>query len=373
MQKPDKLKVIVSGGGTGGHIFPAVAIANAIKEQVPQAEFLFIGAKGRMEMEKVPAAGYPIRGLWISGLQRSLSLSNLLFPLKVIVSFIMAIKNIKQFKPDLAIGTGGYASWPALRAAAWLGVPTLIQEQNSFPGIANKRLAGSAKLICVAYNSMERYFPSAKLRLAGNPVRSNIAQLKTTREEGCKFFGLDVTPTTLLVIGGSLGARTINQSIEAGLELITTGGLQLIWQTGVQYQARASEAVKPFAGRGIVTMPFISRMDAAFAAADIIVSRAGAIAISELCIIGKPVILVPSPNVAEDHQTKNALALSERNAALYIPDAEAGKRLISTLLSLAEDNTLRKILSENIQAMAMPKAADDIARMALELLPKMKD
>ena len=291
MQQSENIRVILSGGGTGGHIFPAVAIANAIKAAAPQAEIRFVGAKGRMEMEKVPAAGYPIEGLWISGLQRRLTADNLLFPFKVISSLYKARKIIKSFKPDVVIGTGGYASGPTLRAASGAGIPTLIQEQNSFPGITNKMLAAKADIICVAYQGMEKFFPASKIKLTGNPVRSDIEFSNISKSETLAQFGLQEGKTTLLVVGGSLGARTINQSIEAGINTLAEAGIQLIWQTGKNFAPQASKALAPYEGKGFITMPFIKEMDKAYAAADIVVSRAGAIAISELCITGKPSIL----------------------------------------------------------------------------------
>jgi len=367
MQQPENIRVILSGGGTGGHIFPAVAIANAIKAAVPKAEILFVGAKGRMEMEKVPAAGYPIKGLWISGLQRRLTTDNLMFPFKVITSLYNARKIIKSFKPDVVIGTGGYASGPTLRMASWLGIPTLIQEQNSFPGITNKMLASWADRICVAYEGMEKFFPAAKIRLTGNPVRNEIEFNRRTKEEALKYFNLQDQKTTILVVGGSLGARTINQSIDSGLNRIAEANIQLIWQTGKQYAENASKSVSVYQQKGIITFPFIKEMDNAYAAADIVVSRAGAIAISELCITGKPAILVPSPNVAEDHQTKNARSLADREASVLISDKEAPEKLVEAILSLASNVTEQIKLSKNISALAKHNSASQIAGQVFEL------
>jgi len=372
MQQSDNIRVILSGGGTGGHIFPAVAIANAIKESAPSADILFVGAKGRMEMEKVPAAGYPIEGLWISGLQRRLTADNLMFPFKVISSLYNARKIIKSFKPDVVIGTGGYASGPTLRMASWLGIPTLIQEQNSFPGITNKMLASKADIICVAYEGMEKFFPFSKIRLTGNPVRHDIEFNNNRKSEALKQFNLKEDKITLLVVGGSLGARTLNQSIHAGLRILASDHIQLIWQTGKAYADQASKAVAEFEGKGIITLPFIKEMDKAYTAADIVVSRAGAIAISELCILGKPSILVPSPNVAEDHQTRNALALSTRGAAILVKDSEAPAILISTITSLASNAAEQKSLSTNIISMAMRNSAHQIAEHVFELALKTK-
>ena len=354
-------KFIISGGGTGGHIFPAIAIADALKRRLPQAEILFIGAKGRMEMDKVPAAGYPIIGLWISGLQRQITTRNLLFPVKVISAYFKARRIIRNFKPDAVIGVGGYASGPTLRAAISMNIPTIIQEQNSYPGITNKLLATGVKRICVAYEGMEKYFPAERTVITGNPVRHDILALMDKRAEALSFFGLRTNVPTLLVIGGSLGARTINESIIYNLSMFIENGLQVIWQTGNAFAELAAEAVGKNANEEIRTFAFITRMDMAYAAADIIVSRAGAIAISELCIVGKPVILVPSPNVAEDHQTKNALALVKKNAALLIRDSEAREELGKQIILLANDAPLKEQLSANISKLAFPEAADCIA------------
>ncbi len=372
MRQVNNIKVILSGGGTGGHIFPAVAIANAVKETAPGAEIMFVGAKGRMEMEKVPAAGYPIEGLWISGLQRRLTVDNLMFPFKVISSLYKARKIIKSFKPDVVIGTGGYASGPTLRMATWLGIPTLIQEQNSFPGITNKMLASKADKICVAYQGMEKFFPESKISITGNPVRHDIEFNNNSKADSLKHFGLSESMTTLLVVGGSLGARTINQSIHAGLKSLADNNIQLIWQTGKLYGNQAAEAVSNYKLNGIITMQFIKEMDIAYSAADIVVSRAGAIAISELCLTGKPSILVPSPNVAEDHQTKNALALSSRNAAILVKDSEAAGNLIRTITTLADNLTEQKNLSTNISSMAIRNSARQIAEHIFDLALKGK-
>lgn len=367
MQQPDFIRVILSGGGTGGHIFPAVAIANSIMLAVPTAEILFIGAKGRMEMEKVPAAGYPIEGLWISGLQRRLTAGNLMFPFKVISSLIKAHKIIKTFKPDVVVGTGGYASGPTLRIAAWLGIPTLIQEQNSFPGITNKMLSAKSDRICVAYEGMEKFFPAAKIRFTGNPVRNDIEFNTISKEEALRHFNLKPNKITLLVVGGSLGARTINQSIHAGLSKLAASNIQLLWQTGLHYAFKAVPAVAEFHDKGLYTMSFIKEMDFAYAASDLVVSRAGAIAISELCISGKPSILVPSPNVAEDHQTKNAMALSVKGAARVVTDADAPTKLVDAVLALAINTDEQKQLSKNITTMAMHQSANLIAEEVIKL------
>lgn len=370
MQQRSNIKILLSGGGTGGHIFPAVAIANAIKTALPDAEIMFVGAKGRMEMEKVPAAGYPIKGLWISGLQRRLTPDNLSFPLKVIYSFMKAGSIVRQFKPDVAVGTGGYASWPTLSAAASHGIPTFIQEQNSFPGITNKKLAKKAELIFVAYEGMEKYFPASKIRLVGNPIRQDIAGNTITRNTACEFFGLDSSKKTVLIIGGSLGALTINQSIQKSLPLFAEKRLQLLWQTGKSYAGIAAEAILKESEARQVTMPFIARMDMAYAAADLVVSRAGAIAISEICAVGKPCILVPSPNVAEDHQTKNALALAGKNAALMVADKDAIHELGEKVIELAGNENLQTVLRNNILKMAFRDAAASIANEVLARIDK---
>ncbi|WP_201781670.1 undecaprenyldiphospho-muramoylpentapeptide beta-N-acetylglucosaminyltransferase [Lentimicrobium saccharophilum] len=366
---PEK-RIIISGGGTGGHIFPAIAIADALKNLEPGINILFTGAKGRMEMEKVPAAGYPIEALWISGLQRKLTWKNLLFPVKVIHSSIKARSIIKKFRPDAVVGVGGYASGPTVKAAAALGIPTILQEQNSYPGITNKMLARKAKKICVAYSGMEKYFPASKLVLTGNPVRAEIVHANAKKEEALEFFGLDRNKPTILAVGGSLGAFTINQSIHQGLKEIADSGIQLIWQTGKYYADQASAAVLPFENSGIRQYTFIARMDLAYAAADLVISRAGAIAISELCVTGKPGILVPSPNVAEDHQTKNAMALVSADAAIMVKDSECARELVKTTIELAGNNERKMQLSANILTMGKSKAAAEIAEIILSCIIK---
>lgn len=368
MPKPKTLKVILSGGGTGGHIFPAIAIANTIKQLAPDAEILFIGAKGRMEMEKVPSAGYPIKGLWISGLQRSFSIKNLTFPLKVVSSLFNTWQIIRSFKPDIVIGTGGYASGPTLRMAAIMNIPTLIQEQNAFPGITNKILSKKVDLICVAYSGMEKYFPVSKIRITGNPVRSEIINNTISKAQALKAFGLTDDKKTILVVGGSLGARTINHSIAVGIENLLAHNLQIIWQTGKLYSQTAEQIVEPYKGKGIFQSAFIMNMNEAYAAADIVVSRSGAIAISELCVTAKPVILVPSPNVAEDHQTKNAITLVESNAALMVKDSKAATELIQAIIDLSNDTETSGLLAESIKKLAYPDATQTIAKHALSLI-----
>ena len=366
-----KIKVLVSGGGTGGHIFPAISIANAIKNKCPNADILFVGAENRMEMEKVPAAGYPIIGLPISGFDRKHLLKNIKVLFRLFKSIRLADKTVKSFSPDIAVGVGGYASGPTLWAAARRGIPTLIQEQNSYAGVTNKLLASKAKAICVAYENMDRFFPKDRIILTGNPVRQELQNDTINREEAIRFFNLDPSKKTILVIGGSLGARTINNSIAAGIEKIPQN-IQLIWQSGKGYDTQAQKALEEKKPENIKQMPFISRMDMAYKAADLVISRAGASSISELCLLGKPVILIPSPNVAEDHQTKNAQALSTKNAALMIRDCDAQNLLIDTALKTVQDETSLKNMSENISKMAQRDSATRIADIIFELVIKNK-
>ncbi|SDL34285.1 UDP-N-acetylglucosamine--N-acetylmuramyl-(pentapeptide) pyrophosphoryl-undecaprenol N-acetylglucosamine transferase [Catalinimonas alkaloidigena] len=368
-EKPS-LKVIISGGGTGGHIFPAIAIARALQAHDPRTEVLFVGARNRMEMQKVPQAGYPIVGLWISGIQRRLTLDNLLFPVKLVTSIAKARKVIKDFKPDVAVGVGGYASGPLLYAAARAGVPTLIQEQNSYAGLTNKWLSRYASKICVAYEGMEKFFPAEKIVLTGNPVRKDIADAQAKREQALKHFKLSPDRPVVLTIGGSLGARTINRSIAESLYKFEQAGYQLIWQTGESYAETGQRQAQPFERSGVRMLPFIKEMDLAYAAADVVISRAGALSISELCIVGKPAVLVPSPNVSEDHQTKNAMALVNRNAAVLVRDAEAEEKLFESLDALMKDEAQQKQLADNIKAMAHVQADQEIARYVRELAGK---
>jgi UDP-N-acetylglucosamine--N-acetylmuramyl-(pentapeptide) pyrophosphoryl-undecaprenol N-acetylglucosamine transferase len=378
-----KIKVIISGGGTGGHIFPALAIANALKEMNKENEILFVGALGRMEMEKIPAAGYKIIGLNISGLQRKISVSNLSFPFKVISSVIKSKKIIREFKPDAAVGVGGYASGPLLWAATSYGIPCVIQEQNSFPGITNRMLAKRVQKICVAYEGMEFFFPAKNIIMTGNPVRQDIAQTAGKEAGAMDFFGLDRNKKTMLVIGGSLGARTINESIAAGIEKLNASGIQLIWQTGKNYHltpqpplhvergsTENSKALFVGESKVGVMFDFVSRMDLAYAAADAVISRAGALSVSELCLVGKPVIFVPSPNVTADHQTKNATTLSGKNAALIVRDTEAQEKLISEALLLIHDDAECKMLSQNISALAKKDSAQKIAEIIYDLVER---
>jgi UDP-N-acetylglucosamine--N-acetylmuramyl-(pentapeptide) pyrophosphoryl-undecaprenol N-acetylglucosamine transferase len=362
------LKIIISGGGTGGHIFPAIAIANAIRSLRPDTEFLFVGAEGKMEMEKVPAAGFKIEGLWISGFQRKLSLSNLAFPFKVITSLIKAKKILKSFKPDAVIGTGGFASGPMLQVAAQNGVVTLVQEQNSYPGITNKILSKKVDRICVAYSGMEKYFPKEKILLTGNPVRQDILSLDGKKERGLEYFGLNNNKRTILVIGGSLGARTVNESIINCLEAFEKNNVQLIWQTGKGFYQTAILAISKFEKNGIKVFDFIQKMDYAYAVADLVVSRAGASSVSELCLVKKPCILIPSPNVAEDHQTKNAMALVTYNAALIIKDVEAREKLCELAIALINNEEQCFKLSENIGKLAFQDSANVIANEVFSLI-----
>mgnify|MGYP002619660318 CR=1 FL=1 len=364
---PDKnLHIIISGGGTGGHIFPAIAIADALKQQAPGSRILFVGANGKMEMEKVPAAGYKIEGIPVRGLQRKLTLSNLAFPVRLLVSLMKARSIIRRFRPDVAVGVGGYASGPLLRMAIAAGIPSVIQEQNSYPGLTNKLLAKNTKKICVAYPGMEKYFPEDKIELTGNPVRKDILNLNGKKLEAAKHFGLNPDARTLLITGGSLGARTINESVNKNIGLFISEGLQVIWQCGKNYYPFASSLIPEVEGKGVRIMEFISRMDYAYALADLVVSRAGAIALAELSIAGKPAILIPSPNVAEDHQTHNAMAMVKNEAAVLIKDMQAEGELGNTVLELMNDNIRMNTLSENIKKMAFHDSAEKIASIVLE-------
>jgi len=365
-----KLKIILSGGGTGGHIFPAVAIANQIKKQVPGAEILFVGALGKMEMEKVPAAGYKIIGVPIAGLQRKLTLANLKLPFLIIRSLLKTRKIIKDFQPHVVVGTGGYASGPLLRVACNKNIPALIQEQNSYAGITNKLLSKKVSKICVAYEGMDKFFPKEKIILTGNPVRQDIQNIQAKREEALKFFHLDLNKKTILVIGGSLGARIINESMGAGLKLLADNNIQLVWQTGKTYITTAKQQVEPFNQNHIYAFDFITRMDLAYAAADVVISRAGASSVSELQIVNKPCILVPSPNVAEDHQTKYAMALVNKNAAVLVKDAEAKSKLVQEAVALMKNENKQNELKQNISKLALPNAAEVITSEILKLVNK---
>lgn len=361
-------RFIVSGGGTGGHIFPAISIANALKARFPGSEFLFVGALGRMEMERVPQVGYKIEGLPVQGFDRKHMLRNVKVLVNLFKSTRKAREIIKCFRPDVAIGVGGYASAPTLKAASAFGVPTLLQEQNSYAGVTNKLLAQKAKRICVAYEGMERFFPQDKIVLTGNPVRQDLFQVPVKAREAYEFFGLNPDKKTLLIVGGSLGARTINQSIIARLEKLSRADVQVIWQTGKFYIEDARKASEPFAGPNLIVTDFVSRMDYAYAIADLVVSRAGASSISELCLLEKPVILVPSPNVAEDHQTQNALALVRKEAAVMIKDVDAREQLVSEALALIQDDEKLSALSGHIAKLAQRNSADRIADEVEKLL-----
>ncbi|CCY02913.1 uDP-N-acetylglucosamine--N-acetylmuramyl-(pentapeptide) pyrophosphoryl-undecaprenol N-acetylglucosamine transferase 1 [Prevotella sp. CAG:924] len=364
-----ELRVIISGGGTGGHIFPAVSIANAVKAQHPEAKILFVGALGRMEMQRVPAAGYEIKGLPICGFDRKHLLKNISVLFKIWKSQRMARKIVKEFKPMVAVGVGGYASGPTLNVCADAGIPCLIQEQNSYAGVTNKLLAKKAAKICVAYEGMDRFFPADKIVMTGNPVRQNVLNATCTKEEARQQFGLDPAKKTILLVGGSLGARTINESMKQHLDIIREQkDVQFIWQTGKYYNEEMNAAVKAFGELpNLKVLDFISDMGAAYRAADLVISRAGASSISEFCLIGKPVILVPSPNVAEDHQTKNAMALVNHDAAVYVKDADAADMLLKQALTIVGDDQKLASLSENIKKLGLKDSADVIAREVVKL------
>jgi UDP-N-acetylglucosamine--N-acetylmuramyl-(pentapeptide) pyrophosphoryl-undecaprenol N-acetylglucosamine transferase len=361
-------RLIISGGGTGGHIFPAVAIANEFRMRYPNSEILFVGAKGKMEMTRVPEAGYKIVGLWISGLQRKLTLTNLLFPLKLLFSYFRARQIVTQFKPDVVIGTGGYASGPIMIAATRKGIPTVIQEQNSFAGLTNKQVAAKASRVCVAYEGMEKYFPPKKIVITGNPVRKDILSIASKRDQALSHFSFNSNIKTLLIIGGSLGARTINESVINGIEKLIAAEIQVIWQTGKGYYEAYRPRLAMYDISRIRVQDFVREMDLAYAVADVVISRAGALSVSEICVAKKPVILVPSPNVAEDHQTKNAKALSEKDAAILIPDKDAQTVLIDAALSLIFDSSKIARLRDNISNFARPNATNDIVNEIEKLL-----
>jgi len=360
-------RIIISGGGTGGHIFPAIAIANALKKLDPSTEILFVGAEGRMEMERVPAAGYEIIGLNIRGIQRNSILKNLALPFKLIGSIMKSIRIIKKFKPDAVVGVGGYASGPLLYAASLKKIPYLIQEQNSYAGVTNKRLGKRARKICVAFDDMEQFFPKDRIVKTGNPVRRESVDIAGKREQALAEFKLSPNKKTILVVGGSLGARTLNDTMMNDLERIIAADVQLIWQTGKHYYKDIKRLLGDNINPNIRMVEFFDRMDLAYAAADIIISRAGAGTIAELCIVGKPVILVPSPNVAEDHQTKNAKNLVQDNAAEYIADRKASRKLTTAALELLNDEKRKKMLSEGISKLALPDADNVIARQVMEI------
>ena len=357
-------KFILSGGGTGGHIYPAIAIANELKSRFPNAEFLFVGAQEKMEMQKVPQAGFKIKGLWISGIQRRLTFDNSLFPLKLMASLLKSRTIIREFRPDVVIGTGGFASGPLLQVAAIAGIPTLIQEQNSYPGITNKWLSKKANKICVAYENLERFFPKNKMILTGNPVREDLIDVKSKRAEAIQFFNLDSKKKTLLVLGGSLGARRVNQLIEKELKNLLSQNVQVIWQCGKLY----FEDYKKYNESDVQVMAFIEKMDLVYAAADIVISRAGASSVSELCIVGKPVIFIPSPNVAEDHQTKNAQAIVDRKGAIMLKESELDSQFGLVFEALLKDQGKQNQLSENIKQLAKPEATKQIVDEIVKLI-----
>jgi len=355
-----KLKVIISGGGTGGHIYPAIAVANALKKQRSDIDILFVGAKGKMEMEKVPKAGFPIEGLWISGFHRKLTLRNLSFPFKLISSLWKARKILRRFRPDVVIGVGGFASGPTLEMASRMGIPILVQEQNSYAGMTNKLLAKKADKICTGYQNMERFFPKEKLRWTGNPVRADIRKLDHLKTEGLKHFDLDPDKRTILLFGGSLGAKTLNEAMAANMEILRDNeNIQVIWQAGKLYidTYQSTETAKL---PTVQIRAFLDRMDLAYAAADVVICRAGALTISELCMVGKPAILIPSPNVAEDHQTKNAMALVKKEAAILVDDKQAKQRMIPEAIHIMSNDKLKNTLSRNVRQLEKPNAAHDL-------------
>jgi UDP-N-acetylglucosamine--N-acetylmuramyl-(pentapeptide) pyrophosphoryl-undecaprenol N-acetylglucosamine transferase len=363
-------KLIISGGGTGGHIFPAVAIANEFMERYPDAQILFVGAKDRMEMTRVPEAGYKIIGLWISGLQRKLTWSNLLFPVKLLVSYWKAMRIVKQYSPHAVIGTGGYASGPIMMAATRYKIPSIIQEQNSFAGLANKQVANKVSKVCVAYEGMEKYFPKEKIVITGNPVRKDMLTIGIKRDRALTHFGFDGHIKTLLIVGGSLGAKSINESVIKGMDKLVEAKIQIIWQTGKGYFSTYKSQLEKYDLRRIRVQDFVKEMDLAYAAADVIISRSGALAVSEICIARKPVILVPSPNVAEDHQTKNAKALVDKGAALMVLDRDAAEKLVDEALNLLFDKLGAARLVENIGKLARPAATSAIVDEIEKLIVK---
>jgi len=360
-----KLKFILSGGGTGGHIYPAISIANELKLRFPDAEFLFVGAKDKMEMQKVPQAGYDIQGLWIAGLQRKITLDNAMFPFKLATSLLKSKAIIKEFKPNVVIGTGGFASGPLLQMANSAGIPTVIQEQNSYPGITNKLLSKKAKVICVAYENLDRFFPKEKVIITGNPVRQDLIAIDGKREEGIAYFKLNPNKKTLLVLGGSLGARRINQLIEKEIPFFKGKDVQVLWQCGKFYYEEYKHFDKE---ENIQVMAFIDRMDLVYAAADMVISRAGASSVSELCIVGKPVIFIPSPNVAEDHQTKNAQAIVDKKGAILLKEKELDDQFEKVFSNLLDHEAVQKELSNNIKQLAKPNATKDIVDQIIKLI-----
>ena len=360
-----KLKFILSGGGTGGHIYPAIAIANELKSRFPDSEILFVGASDKMEMQKVPQAGYKIEGLWIAGLQRKVTLQNAMFPFKLMSSLWKSRQIIKKFKPDVVIGTGGFASGPLLQVANSFNIPTVLQEQNSFPGITNKLLSKKANAICVAYDDLERFFPKDKIVFTGNPVRQDVLDIENKKQEGINYFKLDANKKTLLILGGSLGARRVNQLIAKELDFLLESGIQVFWQCGKLY----FEDYKHFNDKeNVQVVSFIDRMDLIYAATDFVISRAGASSVSELCLVGKPVIFIPSPNVAEDHQTKNAKAIVDKKGAILLKESELDEKFETTFSELISTESLQKELSQNIKQLAKPNATKDIVVEIIKLV-----
>jgi UDP-N-acetylglucosamine--N-acetylmuramyl-(pentapeptide) pyrophosphoryl-undecaprenol N-acetylglucosamine transferase len=366
--KENKYRVIISGGGTGGHIYPAIAIARKLIERIPDCEILFVGAKGKMEMQKVPEAGFPIKGIWISGIRRERSITNLLFPFKLLISLVQSYAIIANFRPDVAVGVGGFASGPLLWTTSLIRIPTLIQEQNSYAGITNKLLAKRVNKICVAYDHMERFFPKDKIVKTGNPVREDILNIQNKRSVALKFFNFEKDKKTVFVMGGSLGARTVNTSVFRNIQKIIDEDIQLVWQIGKIYYDDYEQKMKSYDVSKIRMYDFLKEIDLAYAMADLIVSRAGALSISELTLVGKPAILIPSPNVAEDHQTQNAKALSKNEAAILITDIEAPEKLIDTVLDTLKDGALMKHLGANIKQLALLNATEKIVDEILTLL-----
>jgi UDP-N-acetylglucosamine--N-acetylmuramyl-(pentapeptide) pyrophosphoryl-undecaprenol N-acetylglucosamine transferase len=364
-------KFIISGGGTGGHIYPAVAIANELKARFPEAQFLFVGAQDKMEMQKVPQAGYEIKGLWIAGLQRKVTFQNMLFPVKLVSSLVKSFFILKQFKPDVVIGTGGFASGAVLKVASVLGIPTVIQEQNSYPGITNKLLAKKANAICVAYENLERFFPKEKLILTGNPVRQDLL-VQADKSEANAYFKLDESKKTIVILGGSLGARRINQLIEKELDFLGAQNCQIIWQCGKlyfeEYKKYNLEKLPTSNSKLVTVLAFIDRMDLVYAAADVIISRSGASSVSELCIVGKPTIFIPSPNVAEDHQTKNAKAIADKKGAILLKENELDEKFETTFSDVISNENLQIELSQNIKKLAKPNATKDIVEEIVKLI-----
>ena len=359
-----EIRFIISGGGTGGHIYPAIAIANELKVQYPDAKFLFVGAKDKMEMQKVPQAGYEIEGLWIAGLQRKLTLQNASFPLKLATTLLKSYFILKKFKPNVVIGTGGFASGAVLKVASILGIPTVIQEQNSYPGITNKLLSKKANKICVAYENLDRFFPNDKMILTGNPVRQDLISIDSKRAEAIKYFNLDPDKKTLLILGGRLGARRVNQLIEKELDFFASQNVQIIWQCGKFYL----DEYKKFDSNNVQVLAFIDRMDLVYAAADFVISRAGASSVSELSIVGTPVLFIPSPNVAEDHQTKNSKSIVDKNGALMIRESELDENFNTIFSDLVTNEILQKQLSENIKKLAKVNATKDIVDEIVKLI-----